>query len=252
VTPSKAPINTTTLTACDRLDRVTQKSACNVTSGALTNDVSDAIDRVIASRPDLFEMTATNTRGDPHILNQDGYYQAVIAELDKDDICAARVGPTDLDIHVTNSYNYSDRFQIMTGYAYPWRGKASYVETCTPAALPKAEINSIDWIFVTAYGVTCEPGVVLTHPFVNGNRAEIPFQCEASITATPKTQGGLDVPKSIHGNEVEWTHVSGDVIYWVWADQPFNITVSPRDVGPFKICATVKGVTGCLDGAIVP
>ncbi len=126
-TAPPAPPAASALSACDRLERVTQKSACNETSGSLTTEVSDAIDRVIGSRPDLFEMTATNSAGDPHILKQDAYYDAVIAELDSADICAARVGPSELDIEVTNSYHFSDRFTIMTGYAYPRRGKASYV-----------------------------------------------------------------------------------------------------------------------------
>ncbi len=85
-----------------------------------------------------------------------------------------------------------------------------------------------------------------------GTRPRSRIQCEVSITATPKTWGGLDVPESVHGNEVEWTHVTGDFIFWEWADSHFNVTLSPRVVGPVKLCATVKGVTGCLDGAIVP
>jgi hypothetical protein len=140
----------------------------------------------------------------------------------------------------------------MTGYAYPRRGKASYVTTCTPASLPKMEITSVDWVYVTAYGVLCPADAVLENPFVKGDKAEIPFQCEASITATPKTWGGLDVPESVHGNDVEWTQVTGDFIFWEWADNHFNVTLSPRGAGPVKLCATVKGVTGCLNGAIVP
>lgn len=251
--PPATPPPTSALSACSRLERVVEKSACNVTSGSLTNEVSDAIDRVIGNRPDLFELGATNTSGDPHIKDQEGYYQAVIAELDKAGICAARVGSTELDIHVTNSYNFSDRFQIMTGYAYPWRGKKSYVESCTPAALPKAEINSVDWIFVTAYGtLNCNPNEKITNPFVSGNKAEIPIQCEASVTATPKTWGGLDVPEDISGTEVEWVLVEGDFVFWEWETKQFNVTLSPRYPGPAKLCATIKGVTGCLNGVINP
>jgi hypothetical protein len=248
---SSNPVPPAAAGACASLEKVTQKSACNVASATLTDQVSSAIERVIASRADLFD-EGKNERGDPHIKNQKGYYEAVIAELDSAGYCAARVSPTDLDIHVTNSYHSSDRFQIMTGYSYPWRGKASYVESCMPAAIPKAEINSVDWVYVTAYGVQCPAGVTLTNPFIRGNRAEMPLECEIAITATPKTWGGLDVPLSVSGDSVEWIHESGEFVFWVWPDQPYNVTLSPRGTGPAKLCAKVSGVIGCLDGAIVP
>jgi hypothetical protein len=31
---------------------------------------------------------------------------------------------------------------------------------------------------------------------------------------------------------------------------PFNYALAARSVGNFSFCATVKGVTGCLDGRV--
>ena len=237
--------------ACDRLPKVDVKSACNEAKGSFSTEISDAIDRVIANYPALFELQSTNERGDPHIRDREGYFRAVISELDKAGICGGWKSG-EIEIQVTTSNDFSDTYHVITGMSYPWRGLASYVDTCVPAALPKITVDHIDWVFVTAYGVVCDPGAGVDNPFVRGNRAEIPMGCEASITATPKTFGGLDVPLSVHGTDVQWDFVTGEAVFWQWPDQPFNVNISPRNPGPLKICATIQGVTGCLDGAVVP
>jgi hypothetical protein len=33
---------------------------------------------------------------------------------------------------------------------------------------------------------------------------------------------------------------------------PFNRTLTGKQLGDFSICATVGGVTGCLNGAVIP
>ena len=87
---------------------------------------------------------------------------------------------------------------------------------------------------------------------VKGSKPVLPLGCDASVTATPKTFDHVDVPLSVHGPDVEWELVEGNAAIRQWDWQPFNLTVYPLGAGPLKLCATVKGVRGCLSGQIVP
>ena len=52
----------------------------------LGTEVNLAIDRVIASRPELFNL-AERAGGNPRVLDRDGYWKAVKAELEKQGVC---------------------------------------------------------------------------------------------------------------------------------------------------------------------
>lgn len=91
--------------------------------GALVNT---AIDRVIAARPELFNLTELNG-GNPRVLNRDGYWQAVKGELEKQGVCTI-IQKEELAIKNTNTFNEQWNIQTSAGFV-----RRRYVTTCTPA-----------------------------------------------------------------------------------------------------------------------
>jgi len=74
------------------------------------------------------------------------------------------------------------------------------------------------------------------------------------VTATPKRKDNTDVPAHEHGPDITWSMLYGD--QFVRVEDPtfesdFNKDVVGLKVGGFGLCATVKGVTGCLAGQVV-
>ena len=75
------------------------------------------------------------------------------------------------------------------------------------------------------------------------------------MTATPKKANGDDVPASVHGPDIEWFVLYGEDLIDVQAPtfrSDFNKDIVGVQTGAFGLCATVKGVTGCLIGTVVP
>jgi hypothetical protein len=102
---------------------------------------------------------------------------------------------------------------------------------------------------VAFFGITCggEKGP-------NNTSRRLPVGCKGAVTATPKFADGSDVPPEVHGPDISWDLVQGALMVRV-ADvpgQPFNKDLFGRRPGPFQLCATVRGVTGCLTGEVVP
>lgn len=125
----------------------------------------------------------------------------------------------------------------------------------TPAASPTPTPNpgagSIHHIRVGFFGISCKNGK--TAPG-NGLK-QLPVGCKGFVTATPKRANGDDVPLSEHGPNIDWELVSGDAFVEVRNPSfpsDFNKDLVGLRVGTFNLCATVKGVTGCLDGTVTP
>ena len=78
---------------------------------------------------------------------------------------------------------------------------------------------------------------------------------DASQTAqTPKRADNTDVPAKEHGPDIEWFMLYGSEFVDVQDptfESDFNKDVVGAKVGGFGLCATVKGVTGCLAGGVV-
>ena len=75
------------------------------------------------------------------------------------------------------------------------------------------------------------------------------------MTATPKYANGDDVPLSVHGPVIDWELESGGAFVEVRDPSfpsDFNKDLVGLQPGPFSLCATVKGVKGCLNGTVTP
>ena len=101
------------------------------------------------------------------------------------------------------------------------------------------------------FGVNCGKG----EPHPNNGKGQLPKGCRGYVTATPKDKNNIDVPAKIHGPNITWELVYGDSV--VSVEDPtfpsdFNKDLVPVSIGDFGLCATVKGVTGCLHGHVIP
>jgi hypothetical protein len=120
-----------------------------------------------------------------------------------------------------------------------------------PTPTPAPDPGSIYDIRVGFFGIKCDNGKA--EP--NNGWKELPVGCRGFVTATPKRKDGTDVPAKEHGPDIDWFMFYGDE--FVQVDPPtfesdFNKDLVGLKVGGFGLCATVKGVTGCLAGKVTP
>ena len=118
----------------------------------------------------------------------------------------------------------------------------------SPVALPPSIIDSIR---VGFFGINCGRG----NPVPRNGEKILPRGCRGYVTASPKKANGDDVPPEIHGPNIDWFVLYGDDIIDVEAPtfaSNFNKDIVAVRNGAFALCATVREVTGCLVGTVVP
>jgi hypothetical protein len=119
-----------------------------------------------------------------------------------------------------------------------------------PTPTPSPDAGSIDSIRVAFFGIDCGKG----NPVPNNGWKKLPKGCRGFVTATPKRADNTDVPAKEHGPDIEWFMLYGSEFVDVQDptfESDFNKDVVGVKVGGFGLCATVKGVTGCLAGGVV-
>jgi hypothetical protein len=121
------------------------------------------------------------------------------------------------------------------------------------SASPEAPLapGVIDHIRVGFFGINCGRGV----PVPRNNEKILPRGCTGYVTATPKKANGDDVPASVHGPDIDWFVLYGEDLIDVQEPtfrSDFNKDIVGLHTGAFGLCATVRGVTGCLIGTVVP
>lgn len=121
----------------------------------------------------------------------------------------------------------------------------------SPTPTPNPGASGIHHIRVGFFGISCKNGK--TAP--SNGAGQLPVGCKGFVTATPKYANGDDVPLAVHGPDIDWDLASGAGI--VEVRQPsfpsdFNKDTVGLKVGAFSLCATVKGVKGCLNGTVTP
>lgn len=125
------------------------------------------------------------------------------------------------------------------------------VPTATATAAPTATAvptpHPIAYVRVGFFGVNCRGGGAPD----NAER-KLPVGCSGDVTATPKKENGTDVDAEVHGPDITWELVHGERLVDIYTvpGQPFNRHLIGRIPGPFMLCATVKGVMGCLTGEV--
>lgn len=242
--PSPSPLASPGATSC-RYGKGTVGAFCDRQVAAFVSDVDAAISLLVQQRPDIFDLNQEAGEGGYKVLKPEDYYAGVIANLEARDFCA---GYDFVELQVKNSNSFSEQYDIMLGSGHVRRGAGAYRATCSPASFPLDPEDVIDHIRVSFFGIACIPGI--TPP--RNNERLLLMGCSGNVTATPKDRDGHDVDARIHGSRIDWT-LEQEINVVEMHEYPgvtFNKTLTARNAGHFKLCATVKGVEGCLDGEV--
>jgi hypothetical protein len=111
---------------------------CQRTSPAFLNEVDDAIDKLVAEQPEVFDLTQQLGEGGFKVVSPGQYYVGVMRNLQEKGFCANFDGE---EMQVKNSNAFNDQYHIMTSSNYVRRGASSYRATCSPASFPIGGAN---------------------------------------------------------------------------------------------------------------
>lgn len=222
-------------------------AGCQRIAPALLKDVDDAINKLAAEKPSIFNFGRSAGPGQYEVLDTEAYFQGVVKNLQGAGLCANFDGT---EIQVKNSNAFSEQYDILVSTGTVRRGDGSYRLTCNPANFPLDPQELIDSVRVAFYGLKCNDGRV---PPNNGT-GQLPVGCVGQLTATPKNRENKDVDHRVYGTDITWTLVDGgeNIDIQHYPDQPFNKGLYGKQPGDFTYCATVKGVKGCLHGKVIP
>jgi len=232
----------------------TARYTCQGDIAGLQPRLAAAIDKLVHDQPQLFNLT--DDPGGDHryrILNLDAYYDGVVANLQSNGLCAQRdyLDKDRIAIKEDNSYNES--YNVVGKQTRILRGPEMYAVTCTPANFPlSGDASAVARVSVSFFRYTdCPVGTKLPPP-----HETLPVGCRGTITATPKDRLGNKLPPELHGSEVTWFVQAGEGTIISPGPSPdgvpFNLVLRGNDPGEFSVCATVAGVTGCLNGKVIP
>ena len=157
------------------------------------------------------------------------------------------VNPIVVVIPIGNPGNPTPATPAPTPAATP----APATPTPAPTAAPAPNRGPIDSIRVGFFGISCKNG----KPTPRNGERRLPVGCTGYVTATPKDKNNIDVPASVHGPNISWNLMWGDRSVEVKKPtfaSDFNKDLLGLRPGEFSLCATVKGVEGCLHGFVIP
>jgi hypothetical protein len=243
--PSVAPTANPGTSSC-RYGKGTVGAFCDRQVGAFGGEVDAAITLLTQQHPEIFDLTQQVGEGGFKVLMPNEYYAGVIRNLEAAGFCA---GYDFVELQVKNSSAFSEQYDIMLGSGHIRRGAGAYRATCSPPSFPLDPEDLIDSVRVSFFSIGCIPGVT---PPRNGERLLF-MGCYGYVTASPKDKKGDDVDARIHGERIDWTLEQEEETVVSMDDftgVPFNKILTARHPGHFKLCATVKGVKGCLDGEV--
>jgi hypothetical protein len=209
--------------------------------------VDAAINEVVLKQPKLFDLERVVGANGYYVFDSDAFYLAVAAALQAKGLCAG----WDLNhLQVKSDSSRSERYDLILSNGHIRRGAGSYRSYCTPADFPLLPSDVIDRVRVAFYSIECEEdGQTLPR----NSEGLLPADCTGFVTATPKKKDDTDVDKRIHGPEITWTLEQADEQVTVedYPNVAFNKVLRGRDLGAFKLCATVQTRQGCLHGTVI-
>lgn len=216
--------------------------------GRFFPQVDAALEQVIKARPELFDLTRKVGENGYLVRDIEGVYQAVALQLQAARLCA-HYDFEHLLLQVKEGDESSEDYDLVLSNGHLRRGEGSYRSTCTPAAFPLTPQDVIDDIRVAFYSIECSDGA----PPPRNGEGKLRMECTGIVTATPKKADNTDVPERIHGSDITWhlDQVDDYVDVREFPGQPFNKYVKGLDPGGFRLCATVQGIEGCLNGQVL-
>jgi hypothetical protein len=246
-TPTPTPSSGPTASSCP-LGKGTVSTQCARSTPSFLADVDAAIDQLVLEKPEIFDTRDLAGPREYKVKDVDAYYKGVAAILRTKGFCS----DYDLvELQVKNTNDFNDQYDILISQGYVRRGAGSYRNTCSPAAFPLDPEDVIAQVRVAFFGFRCLDESKV--PPRNGE-GKIPVNCFGNVTASPKNKDGHDVDSRIHGEQIQWV-LSQEDRYVRVDDQdgvPFNKVLFGQAPGHFSLCATVRGIQGCLNGEVIP
>jgi hypothetical protein len=246
--PSASPIPpapSSPAAATCRYGMGTVSTSCARGASAFVSEVDSAIEQLAREQPALFNLGDQAGPGGYRVLDTEKYYAGVIRILQGRDYCA---GFDLVELQIKNSSDFSEQFDILTSDGHVRKGAGAYRATCSPPNFPLDPEDLIDHVRVGFFGFRCDDGV--TPP--RNAEGKLPLGCVGNVTATPKRRDGRDVDSRIHGDRIDWRFVNEEQAVRL-SDFPgiaFNKQIDALQPGHFTLCATVKGVEGCMHGEV--
>jgi hypothetical protein len=131
--PTPAPSPLSVIPSCPLATSNPPSPSCTVPPSKLGAGVNAAIDRVLAERPELFDLNDVD--GGPRILDLQAYMTAVVAALGQAGVCG-RVDPEgEIGVKVENGFSEQWSIASRAGWNPPagnWV-RRKYVGACSPA-----------------------------------------------------------------------------------------------------------------------
>ena len=240
-TPTPTPTATPVAAGCP-VGKGTVYTSCARHVAEFVDEVDGAVSQLVRESPSLFDLGDANN---PRVRDAAGYYAGVVRNLQAAGFCANFDGA---EVQVKKTNHFSEQYDVLLSDGGLRRGAGAYRLTCAPANFPLDPEDVIDSVRVAFYGMRCAEG--RTTP--NNALGLLPIDCVGFVTATPKNKDNKDVPESVHGPKIDWVLRSGAQHVRVDDDrQDFNKNVTGLSKGHFTLCATVKGVEGCLYGEVI-
>jgi hypothetical protein len=129
-TPTPAPISTPAASSSFVCPLPASSKAdpgdCYVGTPTLTFQINKAIDTVIATKPQLFNLSDM-AGGNPRVLDRDAYWLAVKHELENQGVCTI-IEKEEFAVKNTNAFN--EQWNLWTSLGYVRR---RYVTSCEPS-----------------------------------------------------------------------------------------------------------------------
>ena len=128
-TPGPDPVPPPTANGCG-LPPQSPPNTCVYGVPQFAGDIEWAIDQVINTKPQFFDMTDQRGTRSPRVLNEQGYTSNVVKALGQKGYCAMYDGE---EVALKTSQGSNEQYDILTASGYVRRGAGAYRSTCTPA-----------------------------------------------------------------------------------------------------------------------
>jgi hypothetical protein len=139
-TTTTSPSPTPSAAAYCPFGQGTDEFDCERTHSQLLQDVEDAMDMLIAQRPQIFNLDDEAAPGTHAylILDKESYMNGLVSNLQTMGLCAERDidDPAQETIFAKNTNDFSEEFDVVLSSGHMRRGTGAYRSTCTPASFP--------------------------------------------------------------------------------------------------------------------
>ena len=157
-TPTPAPAPTPTPipgATCALGFGSSRQPTCSRQSPAFLDEVDEAIDRLVAENPAIFNRNDSRGPGGFFVLSTGQFYVGVVQNLEAMGFCATFDGE---EVALKNSNDFSEQYHLVISSGHVRRGNSSYRATCRPAALeapPRLPETPAGCTLSGSYSLTC-------------------------------------------------------------------------------------------------